>query len=234
MNLPEDVRGDLKRLAGIQPLFTLLNYYKGVPITHAASLRHIDLNAATVNIHPHQAVCLHLEGRTRLQSKLMSLAIQAEASQVNLTTNTANLTGFKRVGYLTERRQFVRLEPNQRIEVEIAAQNWIVHGRLEDISAVSLSVYLPGEEIFFEPEIVFKEYAGLSARLRLPGNEPPLELAGLVTEGTPQPNHDYRVGVRLSPNAEAQKTIRDYIQYRQAEAAQELQTLYDQMRQEAK
>ena len=231
MNLPEGVRGDLMRLAGDQPLFTLLNYYKGVPIIYGASLRRLDLSAATVNIHPHHAVCLKLEGRTRFQSKLLSLAIQADASLVDLTANTAKLTGFKRVGYLTERRQFVQLGPDQRIEVEISAENWIVHGRLEDISAMSIGVYLPGEEIFFEPEIVFKEYASLRARLRLPGIEHSLELAGIVNYGMSQPGHDYRLGVRLSPNIEAQTTIRDYIQQRQAEAGQELQTLYDQMRQ---
>jgi len=228
MNLPETLRGDLKRIVNQQPLFSLMNYYKGVPISYAASLRGFDLSSATVGVHPYQAVCMQLEGHTRVQSKLLSLAVQAQVT-LNLKNNTARLSEFKRVLYVTERRQFVRIEPDQRIEVEVSTQNWMVRGRLEDISAVNIGIFLPGEEIFFEPEVVFKEYNNLRARLTLPGIDQPLEINGVVARSLPDKNHDYRVGARLLPNTAVQQAIRTFILKQQNLVEHELQHLYEQM-----
>ncbi len=228
MNLPEDILDDLKRLAGNQPFFTLLNYYKGVPVMQGASLRHVDLSSASVNVHPHQAVCLRQEGRTRLQSKLFSLAVQAEAV-VDLSTNVAKLSNFVRVGYLTERRQFVQVEPYRHLESEVLAQNWIAHGRVEDISSAHISLYIPGQEIFFEPEVIFKEYSSLQINVRLPLRADPLNLNGIVTRSAPAHDHDYRVSARLTPDTQTQLAIRDYIQQQQASVAQELQALHEQL-----
>ena len=228
MNIPEDILGDLKLIAKAQPLITLLNYYKGVPIIYGTSLRRFDLNTATLNVHKYQAVCLALEGRTRIRSKILSLAVQANVLAVDAAAGTARLTDLRSVAYTPERRLPVKPDPAQPVEVELMAQNWTVHGKLEEISLLSLSVYLPASQIFFEPEIVFQENSGLQLRLRLPSAEQSLELTGQVIQGAPQEN-DYTLGIRLAANPGVSQAIQDYLLQRQAAAVQELKATYEQM-----
>jgi len=228
-DLPEDILDGLKRLARPQPLISLLNYYKGVPISYEASLRRFDLNTATLSVHKHQAVCLALEGQTCLQSKPLSLAVQASVVAVDVGAGTARLANFRPAAYTTGRRLAVKPNPDQPVEVEILAQNWTVHGRLEAISLVSIGIYLPASEIFFEPVIVLREDADLRLRLRLPGAEEPVELAGTVSYGLPQQS-DYALRVKPADEANALKAIQSYILHRHEAAAQELDIVYEQMR----
>jgi len=230
MNIPEDILSELKLIARTQPLITLLNYYQGVPVSYAASLQRFDLNSATFDVHKYQAVCLALDKQTQLRSKVLSLAVQATVLTVDVAAGTARLTDFRPVAYTPERRLPVKSDPNQPVEVELVAQNWTVHGRLKDISLVRLGVYLPASEIYFEPEIVFQENLRLQLRLRLPGVEQPLDLAGIIARGSPQDN-DYTLDIRLPTDVEEHKLIQDYILRRQATAVQELQTVYERMTQ---
>lgn len=230
LELPEELREALKRFVGPQPLITLLNYYKGVAIASEANLQGFDLTTATLRTHKHQAVCLALENQTRVQNRTLSLAVQARVAAVEVGTGIARLTDFKPVIYTTERRLSVQPDPARPIEIELSAQNWTTHGRLEMMSLASLSVYLPASEIFFEPELVFREGSGLHARLALPGIGRPIEIDGNVIRGAPQQD-DYSVSLTLAATGEAQKVIREYILQRRAMVAQELDTRYEAMTQ---
>ncbi len=230
LNLPEEVLDALKRFVGPQPLIMLLNDYQGVAIASEANLQGFDLTTATVRTHIHQAVCLALENQTRVQSRTLSLAVQARVAAVDVGTGIARLTDFKPVAYTTERRLSVQPAPARSIEIELSAQNWTTHGRLEAISLASLNIYLPASEIFFEPELVFREGSGLHARFHLPGADRPISLDGSVISSAPQQD-DYRVSIKLASEGEAQKAIREYILQRRAMVAQELQTRYEEMTQ---
>lgn len=228
LDLPEDVLDALKRLVGPQPLMTLLNDYQGVAITSEARLQGFDLNTATFRVHKHQAVCLALEKQTRLQSRTLSLAVQARVATLDIKNSLARLTDFKPVAYTTERRLTVQPDPPHSIEIELSIQNWTTHGHLETVSLTSLNIFLPASEIFFEPELVFREDAALHARLQLPGADRPITFAANVLHGAPQQD-DYTVSLRLTAEGDAQKAIREYILRRRVVVAQELEKRYEQM-----
>ena len=228
LDLPDEMREALKRLAGPYPLIALLNHYKGVAIVSEAFLQSFDLQTATLRTHPHQAVCLALENQTRVQSRTLSLAVQARVAAVEVATGLTQLTEFKPAAYVTERRLSVRPELARSIEIELSAQNWTSHARLETISLASVEVYLPASEIYFEPEIVFREGADLQARFRLPGADQSIGLTGSVLRGAPQ-GDDYALSIKLATDGLAQKMIQDHILQRRAVVAQELQVLYEQM-----
>ncbi len=230
MNIPDNILSELKLIARTQPLITLLNYYRGVPVSYGASLRRFDLNTATFDVHKYQAVCLALDKQTQLRSKVLALAVQATVADIDVGGGLTRLTDFRPIAYTPERRLPVRPDPNQPVEVELVAQNWTVHGRLEDISLARLGVYLPASEIYFEPEIVFQENLRLQLRLRVPGVEQSLDLAGTIASGAAQDN-DYTLDIRLPTDVEEHKLIQDYILRRQAAAAQELQAAYERMTQ---
>lgn len=228
LNLPEDVLDALKRFVGPQPLITLLNYYKGVAVASEANLQGFDLTTATLQTQKHQVVCLALENQTRVQSRTLSLAVQARVAAVDVGASTARLTDFKPVAYTTERRLTVQPDPAHSIEIELSAQNWTTHGHLETVSLTSLNIYLPASEIFFEPELVFREGSGLHARFQLPGVDRAVELDGNVIRGAPQQD-DYAVSIKLPVEGETQKIIRAYILHRRAVVAQELEARYEEM-----
>lgn len=228
LDLPEEVLDALKRFVGPQPLITLLNFYQGVAIASEANLHGFDSTTATLRIHKQQAVCLALENQTRVQSRMLSLAVQARVAAVDVRTGLARLTDFKPVAYITERRLTVQPDPARSIEIELSAQNWTTHGHLETVSLTSLSVYLPASEIFFEPELVFREGSGLHARFQLPGTDRPVELDGNVIRGAPQQD-DYTVTIKLPMAGESQKVIREYILHRRAMVAHELEARYEAM-----
>jgi hypothetical protein len=230
LEIPDEVLDALKRALEPQPLITLLNHYKGVAIASEAFLQGYNLKTATLRIHPHQAVCLALEHQTCIQSRALSLAVQARVAAVEVGRGLARLTDFRQVAYTTERRFSVQPDPAHPFEVELLGQDWTAHSRLETISLAGMNIHLPATEIFFEPEPVFREGARLRARLQLPGAEQPIEAPGSVVRGVPQ-GDDYTVSIQLAADTQAQKAIREYILRRRAVVAQELQSLYEQMTQ---
>jgi hypothetical protein len=230
LDLPEALLDALKRFVGPQPLITLLNDYKGVALTSEAHLLRFDRDTAALRTHPHQIVCLALNHQTRVQSRTLSLAVQARVAAVEAKACIVRLTDFRPAAYTTERRLTVQPDPARSIEIELSAQNWTTHGRLETISLTSLTIYLPASEIFFEPEIVLREGSGLHTRFQLPGANQLLELTGRVIRSAPQ-QEDVLVSIALPAQGEAQQAIRDYIVQRRATVAQELQARYEQMTQ---
>jgi hypothetical protein len=111
LNLPEDILEALKRFVGPQPMITLLNDYQGVALTSEAHLLRFDRTTAMLRTHPHQIVCLALDHETRVQSRMLSLAVEARVVAVEAAACIAQLTDFKPVPYTTERRLTVRPAP---------------------------------------------------------------------------------------------------------------------------
>jgi len=230
MELPEDVLSHLKWIAHFQQIIMLLNYYDGVPISHEAAVRSLDPPTVTLDVHPYQAVCLALDGHTVIQSEPLALAVRTRVVSVDVVARTASLTEFNPTTYTIRRRQSVRIESNQPVDVELFVENRSLTGQLENISPLGLSVSLPASQIFFDPWIVFQKDAAVRARLQLPQAASPIELTGTISHGLLRENH-YVLGVRLSVKADTQPVIQGYLMQRQAQAVQALSVLYEQMRQ---
>lgn len=229
IDMPEEALDRLKQIAQSQQALVLLNEYKGVPVSYGAAIRRVEGPAAVFNVHKYQAVCLTVEGKTKIQSKPLALAVTARVVAVDVTTGMSTLTDFYPAIYTTERKQAVRLKPNLPVTMEVLPNKRIVAGRLESLSQAGMGLYLPQPQITFDPEAVFHRGAALNVRVQLPGAATPIEVTGTVASGFPQEGV-YTLAVNLLVvDADAQSAIGEYIAQRHAGITQELQTAYEQL-----
>ena len=225
MSTLEDVPGQLEQIARLEPVVTLLNEYKGVPVSREALVQSVDAGTAHLAVHKHQAVCLSLEAETVLQSKLLSLALLARVTALDVVTGAATLTDFTPTVYLVGRRQAIRLKPQSPVEVSI--ENLRLTGRLINMSVSGLGLQLP-----LPPGVVEQDFQmspDLQIHLQLSSEALPVELAGRVAHSTFR-NGAYLLGVNLMPDAEAQGVIENYITQQQTAVTQELETIYHRLR----
>ena len=229
IDMPEAALDRLKQIAQSQQAIVLLNEYKGVPVTYGASIHRVEGPAAIFNVHKYQAVCLTIEGKTKIQCKPLVLAVTARAVTVDVITGMATLTDFHPAIYTTERKQAVRLKPNLPVTMEVLPDHQVVTGRLESLSHSGMGLYVPQARTTFDPEAVFSRGVALNLRVQLPTEESAIEVTGTVASGLPQEGV-YTLAVNLvMADAEAQRAIGDYIAQRQAAITQELQTAYEQL-----
>lgn len=229
IEMPEADLDRLKQIAQSQQALVLLNEYKGVPVSYGASIRRVEGPTAIFKVHKYQAVCLTIEGKTKIQCKPLALAVTARAATVDVITGSATLTDFRPAIYTIERKQAVRLKPNLPVTMEALPEHQVVAGRLESLSQSGMGLYVPQPRTVFDPEGVFHKGAALNIRVQLPTVDFPIEVTGTVASGLQQEGV-YTLAVNLvMADAEAQKAIGDYIAQRQAAITQELQTVYEQL-----
>jgi hypothetical protein len=230
IDMPGEALDRLKQIAQSQEALVLLNEYQGVPVSYGASIRRVEGATAIFNVHKYQAVCLTVEGKTKIQSRPLALAVAARAVAVDAVAGTATLTDFRPAIYTTERKQAVRVKPNLPVTMEVLPDHRIVAGRLESLSSAGMGLYVPPAEIVFDPQAVFQRGAALSLRVQLPSEDSPIEVTGTVASGFQQEGV-YTLAVNLvMADAEAQRAIGDYLAQRKAAITAELQTAYEQLR----
>lgn len=222
MSTPTDLPGQLEQIARLEPVITLLNEYQGVPVSYEALVQSVDMGTAQLAVHKYQAVCLSLESETVLQSKLLSLALQARVAALDVMTGTATLTDFTPTVYLVGRRQAIRLKPQPSVEVHL--ENLSLRGQLLNVSVSGLGIHLPPPSSVAEPD--FQMNPDVWIRLQLPTEESPVKLEGRVAHSTFR-NGAYTLGVNLASDADTQRVLENYIAQRQAAVTQELETLYN-------
>ncbi|MBF8281533.1 MAG: PilZ protein [Anaerolineales bacterium] len=229
IEMSEEALDRLKQIAQSQEALVLLNEYKGVPVSYGASIRRVEGPTAIFKVHKYQAVCLTVEGKTKIQCRPLALAVAARAATVDVIAGTATLTDFRPAIYTTERKQAVRVKPNLPVTLEVLPDKRIVAGRLESLSQSGMGIYLPPTEIAFDPRAVFQSGMALNLRVQLPTEEAPIEVTGTVARGLQQEGV-YTLAINLvMADAEAQRALSDYIAQRRAAIAQELQTAYEQL-----
>ena len=229
IEMPEEALDRLKQIAQSQEALVLLNEYRGVPVSYGASIRRVEGSAAIFNVHKYQAVCLTIEGKTKIQSKPLALAVTARVVTMDVIARTATLTDFHPALYTTERKQAVRVKPNLPMTVEALPEHRIINGRLESLSQTGMGLYIPQTQLTFDPETVFQRGMALDLRVQLPTEESPIEVTGTIARGV-QEEGVYALTVNLVvADAEARRALSGYIAHRQAAIAEELQTVYEQL-----
>ena len=141
IEMPGEALDRLKQIAQSLESLVLLNEYKGVPVSHGASVRRVEGPTAIFKVHKYQAVCLTVEGKTKIQCRPLALAVAARAATVDVITGTATLTDFRPAIYTIERKQAVRIKPNLPVALEVLPDKRIVAGRLESLSQSGMGIY---------------------------------------------------------------------------------------------
>jgi len=107
-----DILGILRNAKKLRevPKFTLINYFKGLPINYPATLVAVDGSNLDLDIHPQQAAAISSDHYTLVRSKLFTHALIAHIQYVNIKKHAVSLNKFAYVDIMAEKRGAVRLD----------------------------------------------------------------------------------------------------------------------------
>jgi hypothetical protein len=202
----------------------LLNIYKGLPISHDASIIKIERPAMLVSVSKLQATCLELQRHTYVQITELKCVLSASVYTVNFVDEIASLHNFDYAPSTIGNRQIVRVQPADPIELELLISGQTFKCRLADISYSGVGVYTA--TIFYGGE-VFNINRRATLVLRLPSQSASMKIAVKIANVKKGQQMSYRLGMQLFPEAEAKQEIARFVAMRQSEIQREIRTLYD-------
>ncbi|MDR3579267.1 MAG: PilZ domain-containing protein [Oryzomonas sp.] len=128
------------------PAFKLINYFKGLPLTYAATLDAVEHGILDLDVQPQQAVAMAADHYTLIRCKLFPHDIAAHVQYVNVPRHAVSLSKLRFVEIMAERRSSVRLDLAHPTQAAFPFQGQDMHGRLSDIStggaAINTDEYL--------------------------------------------------------------------------------------------
>jgi len=207
---------------------TLINTYRGIPITHEARIVTISQGYVAFSVHEYQAVCMTLEGKTLVKSNLLPEVYQARAVAVDVLTKQAILTEFTGSGTSVGKRMAVRVQPKIPVDVELYDGKHRIPGKLADISTTGVGIFTFATYIY--GELSFEKSENVYIDVRMPTSDTILRFEGKITSVMHQKGTFlHRLGVKLLPNPATDATLQQYVTLRQDEVLHELQAIYETM-----
>jgi hypothetical protein len=155
-------------LASGRETISLINVYKGIPISYPATIINVGENAIQVITEKYQLVCLYHERETFIQSPEISEIVRAKVIGLDAPTSTVVLSDFEVTTKTIGERREVRVCPKFTIEGEIQSQEVAeaYHAELADISQSGLGIYINEKDYF--PR-VYRPGRKLVVSFKLPG-----------------------------------------------------------------
>ncbi|BDV44705.1 pilus protein PilZ [Geotalea uraniireducens] len=190
----------------------LLNYYRSIPVNYGATVEHIDGDVVELAVQQQQAIVMQMEKQTFIKSDHFPKDVLAAVSYINIDKCRALVSKFAYAVIRAERRQFVRVEVRERIEVGFTATGATFNGTLHDISIGGLAV---AAELANPPE---DNLVG-TVTLKLP--DTPCEMPAKLLRRIEVDDRSLFI-METRPNARAEKAISQFIFQRQVEIIREL------------
>lgn len=155
-------------LASGRETISLINVYKGIPISYPATIINVGENAIQAITEKYQLVCLYHERETFIQSPEISEIIKARVIGLDAPTSTVILSDFEIITKTIGERREVRVCPKFTIEGEVQSQDLAdaYQGELADISHSGLGIYINDRDFF--PR-VYRPGRKLTVCFKLPG-----------------------------------------------------------------
>lgn len=222
------ILAELRKLARTRNSIRLFNIYKGFPISHDARILNIGIDAITLKVHRHQALCLWMENQTYIQNDALPALVKAIAITVDLETDIAALSNFEYVSGATGTRDQERILPGKVIEVTVHIQSVRLKSELRDLSTKGMAFYL--DAAFYNPNIFrLEEPLQLSFHLHPTETQPgrQIELHGVIKSITRDRVDRYRVGIQVRSDDQDDPQVNQYVVQRQMEVMQEIEMLHE-------
>jgi hypothetical protein len=121
----------------------LLNYYREVPINFGASIDHIEQGMVEMTVHQLQAGLMQLQKETLIRSSHFKHDVVAKVNRAEPEKRFAFLNSFYYAEILADRRANVRVEVNEHIETSFCAGQFLLQGKIEDISIGGIAIIAP-------------------------------------------------------------------------------------------
>jgi hypothetical protein len=121
--------------------FTLINYFKGLPISYPATLLSVDGGNLDLDIHPQQAAAISCDHYTLVRSKLFTHTLITHVQYVNIKKHVVSLNKFAYVDIQAEKRAAVRLDLDYSVPVSLLFDtDQHFSGNLVNISVQGLAI----------------------------------------------------------------------------------------------
>jgi hypothetical protein len=226
----DDILKIFRQIAYEQRKIRLLNLYKGIPISYAASIVSIGEASVTIRTEKIQLVTMYLARETFIQNVKFPHLVRAGVILVDTDKVNAMLSHFlynpERLGELTR----ARIHPGERVEgAVLSEQAGQVSGEMVDISLDGVAVLV--QEKTVGDACMPGEAVGVQLQLprRIASAErQPLQLRGKIANVKKGlPDGKCRIGVELEPNHPARLELAQFISQRQAELLREIRSIYE-------
>jgi hypothetical protein len=223
MTSNSQILADFKTMMINQEGVSLLNVFKGVPVTCTARIQSVQEDRAIFEVNPPESTSLMWERNTWIQASRLFEAVKARVDKFDILSGMTELSSFQYAGSRLGERSSVRVEPKETLRVSIETQNQSIVGTMADISSIGVGVYvypLEAEHPFRRAEEVVLSLRLPDTNINIPGKVRSLNKIG-----------DYlRVSFNFLPNHPENAAIAAYIIARREEILNELPRLYDELR----
>lgn len=196
----------------------LINYYKGLLLSYPAAIAGLDRGVLDLDLQAEQAFTVEHGRYVFIRSPLFKFDLFAQAQYVNVRKKAASFVKFCYVDIMAERRNFLRLELDQPVEVAMTTPAGLLEGQLHDFSLSGLNVAVqdycplePGSEVNISFSLFDNEHQE-SFSLNLPGR--------LITIADTERPYCYKFAMVLEKAAERQ--LSKFIFQRQVEIIREI------------
>lgn len=196
----------------------LINYYKGLLLSYPAAIAGLDRGVLDLDLQAEQAFTVEHGRYIFIRSPLFKFDLFAQAQYVNVRKKAASFVKFCYVDIMAERRNFLRLELDQPVEVAMTTPAGLLEGKLHDFSLSGLNVAVqdycplePNSEVSISFSLLDSEHQQTFS-LNLP--------ARLITIADTERPYCYKFAMVLEKAAERQ--LSKFIFQRQVEIIREI------------
>ena len=201
--------------------------YQGVPVECASQVLDVDDDSALFYVNRCQISVLAKVPLALIETPMFDSAMRAYATDVDVDARIARFSYFvPHVGEV-ERREYMRVTPEQPIEVRLRYGNREVTGRLLDLSAVAVAVYFRNVPLYELTEGKMVELGVVMPKLDNKGKLE-LQIPGKVSKIAVGMSSDpvaTRVIVQMHSDKELFSTVSAYVAKRQTEILRALSGL---------
>lgn len=200
---------------------SLINYYKGLPLTYPATIETVSNSTIELDIHPQQAVAIEKYRYAFIRCPAFPHVVGANVLYVNVRRQAATLNKFFFADILAERRSAIRLELEPPTDASFQFGGESLPGSLINLSmhgAALLSDAPPPSEEPFDTTLQFK----------LPNiiqNTFSLAKASGRYLGTTELEASKVFRFSMTPDSTLEQQISQYIFQRQVEIIRELKEM---------
>jgi hypothetical protein len=227
MNPNAKILESFARLAAEKQTVRLINDHRGIPIAYEAAVEQVQNSGVVMQVHKYQCVCLEIDRFTYIQSASLPSILKARVTNLDIVATLATLGNFEYASETIGRRNVIRVQPKDTIDVLILYGTQKIRGTLVDVSSSGIGIYMLSAYIYNPGMLRKNERIHLS--LRLPNEKgilSDLRIPGSILYINREKG-SFRLGISTSPDPHAQSQISQYITHRQAEILRELRVLYD-------
>lgn len=204
--------------------FSLLNYYKEIPVSYDARLLSLENEMAEFEVHEYQAKVIDIERKTLICANEKSGFrddIFSEVFYVNIARKRVILCRFGYARIRSNMRRYVRVKLDRPVQAELIFDDSIIQGGVKDISLGGAALDVMSREPLVEGIVL-----NLFLKLPVIASEEIVEVGMTATVAAVSVDvAPFTCILEFHPEKHSQQQIAYFINLRQVEIIKELKEL---------